>query len=1344
MAQLKALNDKVDKGSIHYFSVNSTDQGAGSNWNNDGATGKDAVAIGNGAIAKALDSTALGNGAQAEGLYSTALGYQAQAKGNDSTALGNGAQAQAQSSTALGYKAQAKGGSSTALGYEAQAEGLCSTALGQFAQAKGDDSTALGSSAKALGRISMALGQGAQAQGNFSMALGNAAQAEGLFSTALGQHAIAQGNDSTALGGGAQATVEGSVALGEGTVAGREAGKVGYSSSDGGTNLDDVLIASGKKAYYNKLKETINKSKAEYERLREACLVEDEKEKADAEAELETWKGEHKDFFDALELKSKLEATWTATKAAVSVGGESVDEDGNKIISTRQIMNVAAGTEDTDAVNVAQLKALENKVDKGSIHYFSVNSTDKGTGSNWKNDGATGQDAVAIGVGAQAQGKFSMAFGNGAQAQGESSTALGNEAKALDYYSTALGQYAQAKGGYSTALGNDAIAEKDYSTALGFGAQAKGESSTALGYLAKAQGESSTALGREAKTLVDGSVALGEGTVAGREAGKVGYLASAGGTTFDAVLETLGKKTDYDNWTATINKSEDEEREYHGLTWEYFRASDSSKATAKAALDEWKVQHPEFVNALEKKSKLEATWKATKAAVSVGADGVDKAGNRIIESRQITNVAAGSEDTDAVNVAQLKALENKVDKGSVHYFSVKSGEPANTDGTNWKNDGATGEDSVAIGSKTKAQGDYSTALGNGAQAQGPFSTALGRGAQAQSWFSTALGYGAQAQGQSSTALGQGAQALVDGSVALGEGTVAGRKSGTVGYIASDGGKKLDDVLTALGKKTDYDNWTATINPLKETYDNLTKAFEDARTENEKTEAKTNLDKWKRDHADFIEALTEKEKLEATWSATQAAVSVGRDSPDEAGNRIIESRQITNVAAGTQDTDAVNVAQLKALANAPMNFYFGGTKDKTTNVYTPGTANWSTPLNEFRMDFGGGLKAEQVTDKDGNKYTRVTLDKESLKGDPAFKGEKGADGTNGKSAYDIWLDKQTDKTKKEQDFLNSLKGKDGQAGATGKSAYEIWRDHEEGGTQPNKDKDEQAFLASLKGKDGEKGKDGVAADVTVKASEKGKGINEAKFVITTKKPEMTFVGDRNIKTSIEKDNTVKIGLKDTITAETINVGKKVKINDDGAIFGDVKINEEKGKGTITGLSNTTWDVNKIVSGRVATEDQLKQATQNMQNHIYEVGKHVNGIAASNAALAGLHPLEYDEDDKWNLSAAIGNYKGANAFALGAFYRPNERTLLSVGGTLAGEEHLLNVGLSLKTGPGTAGKAYVSRAAMAREIQALKLQNKQREAESQKLLQDNRAIREENKEMKKELEWLKAQVAQLMAK
>ncbi|MUP59808.1 hypothetical protein C3L56_07370, partial [Veillonellaceae bacterium M2-4] len=165
----------------------------------------------------------------------------------------------------------------------------------------------------------------------------------------------------------------------------------------------------------------------------------------------------------------------------------------------------AALTPTEKAVYDAVMQQLETE--KKTIHYFSVNSTDKGADSNWKNDGATGKGAVAIGVGAQAKGYYS--------------TALGNDVKALGYASMALGYQAQAQGGASTALG--------------YGAQAQGELSTALGYQALAEKDASMALGNKATAMVKGSVALGERAVAGREAGTVGYLGSAAGTTFDDV-----------------------------------------------------------------------------------------------------------------------------------------------------------------------------------------------------------------------------------------------------------------------------------------------------------------------------------------------------------------------------------------------------------------------------------------------------------------------------------------------------------------------------------------------------------------------------------------------------------------------------------------------------------------------------------------------------------------------------------------------------------------------------------------------------------------------------------------
>ncbi|WP_342341419.1 YadA-like family protein [Veillonella montpellierensis] len=186
---------------------------------------------------------------------------------------------------------------------------------------------------------------------------------------------------------------------------------------------------------------------------------------------------------------------------------------------------------------------------------------------------------------------------------------------------------------------------------------------------------------------------------------------------------------------------------------------------------------------------------------------------------------------------------------------------------------------------------------------------------------------------SSTALGEEAIAEALCSTAVGKGAHANGESSTaVGYEA----KALVDGGVALGSGS-----IASINKGIVGYDPSTG-----------------------------EASTE---TSAIWKATQAAFSVG--SAKDKNNLI--TRQITNVAAGSKDTDAVNVAQLKALATAPMKFYFGGTKDKGTNVYTPGTTNWSMSLNEFRMDFGDGLKAEQVTDKDNKKYTRVTLDVEKV-------------------------------------------------------------------------------------------------------------------------------------------------------------------------------------------------------------------------------------------------------------------------------------------------------------------------------------------------------------------------------
>ena len=119
----------------------------------------------------------------------------------------------------------------------------------------------------------------------------------------------------------------------------------------------------------------------------------------------------------------------------------------------------------------------------------------------------------------------------------------------------------------------------------------------------------------------------------------------------------------------------------------------------------------------------------------------------------------------------------------------------------------------------------------------------------------------------------------------------------------------------------------------------------------------------------------------------------------------------------------------------------------------------------------------------------------------------------------------------------------------------------------------------------------------------------------------------------------------------------------------------------------------VSGIASSQD-----IKNVTNKVGELGTRVNRAGAGAAALAALHPLDFDPDDKWDVAAGYGNYKDAHAVAVGAFYRPNEDTMFSVGGSFGGGENMVNAGVSVKLGQGN--HVSTSKVAMAKEIVDLK--------------------------------------------
>ena len=112
---------------------------------------------------------------------------------------------------------------------------------------------------------------------------------------------------------------------------------------------------------------------------------------------------------------------------------------------------------------------------------------------------------------------------------------------------------------------------------------------------------------------------------------------------------------------------------------------------------------------------------------------------------------------------------------------------------------------------------------------------------------------------------------------------------------------------------------------------------------------------------------------------------------------------------------------------------------------------------------------------------------------------------------------------------------------------------------------------------------------------------------------------------------------------------------------------------------------------------QQVAQNVQS-ISKLGNRINKVGAGAAALAALHPLDFDPDDKWDIAAGYGNYNGENAAAIGAYYRPNEDTMFSVGGSFGNGENMVNAGVSLKLGQGN--HVSTSKVAMAKEIKDLR--------------------------------------------
>ena len=154
------------------------------------------------------------------------------------------------------------------------------------------------------------------------------------------------------------------------------------------------------------------------------------------------------------------------------------------------------------------------------------------------------------------------------------------------------------------------------------------------------------------------------------------------------------------------------------------------------------------------------------------------------------------------------------------------------------------------------------------------------------------------------------------------------------------------------------------------------------------------------------------------------------------------------------------------------------------------------------------------------------------------------------------------------------------------------------------------------------------------------------------------------------------------------GDNITIADKGA-DGHTKVISATG---ITDIKNQVTDLN----GRV---DKVEDSMNTMNHRITKLDRRVDKVGAGAAALAALHPLDFDPDNKWDIAGGYGHYAGQSAMALGAYYRPNEDVMFSIGGAFGNGEDMINAGVSVKVGSGES-KTTTSKAAMAKEIKELR--------------------------------------------
>ncbi|MDG2916467.1 YadA-like family protein [Bisgaard Taxon 10/6] len=881
------------------------------------ATGYSSIAIGSDDLDQIAGRTIAGyyvptgyTATHAAAAGAIVLGARSVASGRLSTILGSLSTASADGATVLGSGSNASGQSSTIVGFNSTASAVNATVVGSFSVASASNAIAIGTNSKAVTENTTAIGSGAYTQG--------------YNSTAIGMKASTWENNGVAIGSYANATGVSAISVGTNSIA-TETGSAAYGMNANASNVNALAIGTGTQA-----------------KSRDSVAIGNQSVSAEVRGV-------------AIGTNANVAS---AADDGIAIGTNAV-ANGKQAIAAG--LNASASANNTVALGSAAQALAENAISIGTGNIV--------TG---KNSGAIGDPTTITGSGTYSIGNNngviaaddSGVFGNNNDLTGAASGSriIGNDSSVSASDGFVMGNRAQVKGEGGVAVGNNAIAEESYDMAIGYSAKATGigGSALAVGTNAKASGTNAVGIGNGATATNTSAIALG-GAASGYSSTALGYVTKAEGTSSTAVGYSANAKGAYSTAVgSTANASGTNSISIGGSSsvssssgvaigtkanttgTEAIALGANANSTVGGGValgaNSQSIRDasaatpyiPETANALQSNA-INAT-KATTGAVSVGSDTV---------KRQIINVAAGSEDSDAVNVAQLKAAVSST-SWSLQNNGVQKDEIKSGDTVNFVN--GTGTVAQVTGNSTNSTVKYSVDMTGLNVASDGTVSAVKNGDK----FATAE--------QVAKAINDSEKTTTVNST---NGTIAATAttSGTVTNYDLDLSQAAKDSLAKADSA--LQSWTAQVNGSTAKVVNQTNNtvnFVNGTNTVVSADASGNIS------VSTAENVTFNTVNASTFNAGDVSIS---NNGINAGGKTV-----TNVANGTKDSDAVNFSQLNAtntnVANNAQNITNNANNiSNNTKAIANNTQNITTNANNIAANTAAIKQGFNIGADNGN-------------------------------------------------------------------------------------------------------------------------------------------------------------------------------------------------------------------------------------------------------------------------------------------------------------------------------------------------------------------------------------------